>query len=102
MLSTNMNKEISDEEVRRIANLAKIDINEDEINKYSLELSKIVDYIDLLIKVDTKDILPLYTVLPRVNVYSEDIIEDSFDREDMIKNARKKDRVNIIVKGVFK
>lgn len=49
---------ISDEEVKHIAELAKLSLNEEETKKYSSELTNILNMIDSLNKVNTDDVKP--------------------------------------------
>lgn len=50
---------ISREEVQHIAHLARIKLTDEEIEKFQMELSLILDYMETLKKVDTKNIIPL-------------------------------------------
>jgi len=47
---------ISKEQIEHVAKLARIELTEKEQEKYSHDLSSILDYIDKLGKVDTKDV----------------------------------------------
>ena len=66
-----MNK-ISKEEVKKIANLAKIYITEKETIQYSKELSKVLDYVAKLNEIDCKNIKETTQVTGLTNVYRED------------------------------
>jgi len=56
---------IPPEEVRRIATLANLEFSPEEIEHFSHDLSRILDYIDLLKEVDTEGIEPLKHVFDR-------------------------------------
>lgn len=56
---------IPPEEVRRIAALAHLQFSEAEIQRFSTDLSRILDYIDQLKEVDTEGIAPLIHVFDR-------------------------------------
>lgn len=47
-------------EVRKIANLAKLDVSGDKIDQLANEFKKILGFIDQLSKVDTQNIKPFY------------------------------------------
>jgi len=47
---------ITSEQVKHIAKLARIDLNEQEIKKYQAQLGNILNYINKLQEVDTKNI----------------------------------------------
>ena len=47
---------ITKEEVKKVAHLARLELNENEINNHAEQLEKILDYIRQLEKIDTDDI----------------------------------------------
>ena len=47
---------ITKEEVKKVAHLARLELNENEINNHAQQLEKILDYIKQLEKIDTDDI----------------------------------------------
>ena len=49
-------------EVENIANLARLDLSEAEIEKYRLQLSAILDYVTMLQELDTSEIPPMSSV----------------------------------------
>ena len=53
----------------------------------SAELEKIVSYMEVLNALDTDGIEPLSHVFPVKNVLREDVVEPSFPREELLKNA---------------
>ena len=66
--------ELSHDEVRRIAELAKLDLTDDEVTLYAGQLSKILDYFRKLQELDTSNISPTASVLPLKNVMREDVV----------------------------
>ena len=47
---------ITKEEVKKVAHLARLELNENEINNHAQQLEKILDYIKQLEKIDTDDV----------------------------------------------
>ena len=47
---------ITKEEVKKVAHLARLELNENEINNHAEQLEKILDYIKQLEKIDTEDV----------------------------------------------
>jgi len=47
---------LTDDQVRHIAKLARLRIKDDEVGKYSKELTSILDFIDQLQEVDTSNV----------------------------------------------
>jgi len=74
---------ISKEQVKKVAELARIDLNEDEIDHHSIQLEKILDYINQLEKIDTENIPCTTRAIEVVNVVRDDINE-KFDDTDQI------------------
>lgn len=70
---------ISKKQIEYIANLARIDLTETEKNKYSKELSKILDYINKLNELETKNIEPMTQASEIINVFRKDENPDQID-----------------------
>ena len=47
---------ITQEEVKKVAHLARLELNENEINNHAEQLEKILDYIRQLEKIETDDV----------------------------------------------
>ena len=78
------NSKVSEEEVRHIAELARIELTAEEIEKFTREISDILGYIVQLQEVDTNNIEPISQVTGKVNVFREDIAEDSNEEKKNI------------------
>ncbi len=81
-------KKISLKEVEHIAELARIELTEEEKKKFSDELSDVLSYVEQLQEVDTKNVKPVSQVTGLVNVVREDVAEDFGEdsRKIMIEN----------------
>lgn len=55
---------LSLDEVRAIADLARLALSEDEVARYAAQLSQILNYFQALQAVDTSDVPPMASVLP--------------------------------------
>ncbi len=75
------------EQVMDIAELAKLDLTEQEIEHYAGQLSAILDYASRLDQLDTANIPPTATVLPLENVMRDDVVRPSLPRDKAIANA---------------
>jgi aspartyl-tRNA(Asn)/glutamyl-tRNA(Gln) amidotransferase subunit C len=78
---------ISKKEIEHIASLARLYLSEEEKELFGLQLSSILDYMEKLNELDTKDIKPTSHVLPLSNVMRDDIPRPSIPREDALLNA---------------
>lgn len=75
------------EEVKRIAELARLAVDEKEIADYVHDMNRILDYMDKLNELDTTDIEPLSHPLEGSNVFREDVEKPSLSKEEVMKNA---------------
>ena len=66
--------QLSSEDVRHIAKLARLQLSDDEVEKFSGELTSILDYVDMLQEVDTKDVEPTAQVTGLTNAFRDDEI----------------------------
>ncbi|MCF7873924.1 MAG: Asp-tRNA(Asn)/Glu-tRNA(Gln) amidotransferase subunit GatC [Candidatus Omnitrophica bacterium] len=73
--------------VEYIAKLAKVEINEQEKDFLSSQLSKIISYIDKLKEVDTKKVKPMRGLYTGKELMRKDQVKISSAREDILKNA---------------
>lgn len=68
--------QLTADQVRHIAKLTRLTINDDEVEKYAKELSSILKYIDQLSEVDTKNVEPTAQVTGLFNSLRADEIYD--------------------------
>lgn len=80
-------QKLSNEEVRAIAELAKLAMTDDEVAMYAEQLSEILDYFQLLQSVDTSGVDAMASVLPHRNVLREDAAPQALNPQDAIANA---------------
>ena len=75
------------DQVKHVAELAKLKLTDAEINLFQEQLSDILAYADRLDELDTASIPPTAGVLPLRNVMRPDVPHPSFSREAMLANA---------------
>ncbi len=63
---------ITKEEVKKVAHLARLELNENEINNHASQLEKILDYIRHLEKIDTEDVQCTTRAIEVINVFRKD------------------------------
>ncbi len=68
---------ITKDEVKKVAHLARLELNENEINNHAEQLEKILDYIRQLEKIDTDDIPCTTRAIEVINVFRKDEKKDS-------------------------
>ena len=78
---------LSMDEVRHVAELAKLELSDEEINQYAVQLSAILDYAEQIQGVDTSSVPPTPYVLPLHNVMRDDSLGICLPNEAAIANA---------------
>ncbi|MDQ0203797.1 Asp-tRNA(Asn)/Glu-tRNA(Gln) amidotransferase subunit GatC [Pectinatus haikarae] len=82
---------VSGKDVENVAGLSRLRITEDKMDKYLIEFNDFLEYVDMLQKVDTENVEPTAHVLPLQNVFREDEIKPSLDRDMALSNAPEKE-----------
>ena len=93
--------ELSHEEVRKIAELAKLELTDAEVALYAGQLSDVLRYFQRLQAVDTSHIPPTASVLPLKNVFRADEPQKPLDPEQVVANAADKDDNQFRVHAIF-
>lgn len=79
--------QISNEQVKHVANLARLAISEEEAEKFTKQLDEIITFAEQLNELDTSNVEPTYHVLDMKNVLREDIPQKGLPLEEVLKNA---------------
>lgn len=93
--------ELSRDEVRSIAELARLDLCEEEIALYAGQLTKILGYFQHLQELDTSHIAPTASVLPLRNVMRADVAAEPLSPEQVVANAPDADDFQFRVSAVL-
>ncbi|ADU28716.1 Asp-tRNA(Asn)/Glu-tRNA(Gln) amidotransferase subunit GatC [Evansella cellulosilytica] len=78
---------ISKEQVEHVANLARLEFTNEEIDMFQQQLDDIIGYAEQLNELDTSNVKPTSHVLDIKNVLREDEVKPSLEREKVLKNA---------------
>lgn len=78
---------LSLEEVRDIAELAKLELSDEQVTMYTQQLSQILDYFQLLQEVDTSQVDPTASVIPLRSVMRADENPVALSPEEVVANA---------------
>jgi aspartyl-tRNA(Asn)/glutamyl-tRNA(Gln) amidotransferase subunit C len=78
---------ISRDEVLHVARLARLALSEDEIERLTSELDKILDAVGVVAELDLVDVPPTSHPLDLVNVWAEDAPHESLHLDDVLANA---------------
>ena len=78
---------LSHAQVRDIAWLARLGLSEEEVEKFSLQLSNILETFEILKQVDTTSVPPATHTIPLQNVLRKDAVVDSYSQAEILSNA---------------
>ena len=68
---------ISRQDVLHVSRLARLELSEAEVEKFTAQLGGILDYISKLNELDTRDVPPTSHALEITNVFRKDEVTDS-------------------------
>ena len=78
---------VSHDDVRYVAKLARLKIDEDELDRYAAQLSSILSHIDQISALDIAGVEPTSHVIQLSNVLRDDVVRDSVSRELALQNG---------------
>jgi aspartyl-tRNA(Asn)/glutamyl-tRNA(Gln) amidotransferase subunit C len=96
-----METKISKDEVRHVATLARLELSEPEELLLTQQMNSILSYMDKLNELNTNDVPATSNVIQLVNVYRQDMVKCSLDREQALDNAPQSDGANFLVPKVI-
>ncbi len=79
-----MSKRITAEDVRKVANLSRLALPEEQIETYAVQLEKIIAYVAQLEKVDTLGVTPTNRAVEVPNVIRSDEVLSTDVRDELI------------------
>ena len=82
---------ISVEEIKHLASLSRLNFSDEELVKFTKDMSGIVDMANEISTLDTDNVKPTAHILENINVYRKDEVGASYDREEILKNSKTKE-----------
>ena len=80
---------IDKETIYKVADLARIEVKEEEVDGLITEMSKILTFMEKLNELDTQDVEPLVYMNPEVNVWRDDVVKQEITVKEGLMNAAK-------------
>ena len=71
---------LSKDTVKHIAMLSRLELKEEEVEKFQKQLSQILDFVEKLNELNTDGIDPKFQIIPPQNVLREDVKGTSLPR----------------------
>ena len=78
---------VTEKDVRYMADLARLQLAEDEVRSFAQDMNKILDYMEMLDELDTSDVEPLEHVIDLESRLRKDEAKEPLSHEDALKNA---------------
>jgi aspartyl-tRNA(Asn)/glutamyl-tRNA(Gln) amidotransferase subunit C len=78
---------ITRDEVLHVARLARLELTEEEVARFTEQLSAILEAVDKVSELDLSDVEPTAHPLDLVNVWAEDEPQPSIPVDDALRNA---------------
>jgi aspartyl-tRNA(Asn)/glutamyl-tRNA(Gln) amidotransferase subunit C len=92
---------LTPDEVRHIARLARLGLTDADVDKFTTQLSEILDYFERLKAVDTAGVPPTAYPLDLHNIMRDDEPDPPAGPEDTLKNAPQRDGEYFRVRAVL-
>lgn len=77
-------------DVAYIARLASLHLTDEEVERFSADLNKVLSYVDQLQSYDVEGIEPMYHPLPTMDVMRKDVVLPGLSTEEALANAPQK------------
>lgn len=92
---------ITKQEVLHVAHLARLNMDESQIDRFADQLGNILEYVETLNQLDTAGIPATSHAIDMVNAFREDELGSSLDRPSALANAPEEDDGSYIVPKVI-
>lgn len=94
-------KEVTPEEVRHMAKLSRLYIDDDETRLFCRQFSEILEHMGVLAAVDTRGVEPCFSPVSGSSSLREDVVEKRRDRREILANAPETDGEFFIVPKII-
>ena len=91
---------ITKDEVLYVADLARLDLDDESIEKYAGQIDNILEYVDKLKAVDTEGVRPTSHAIFLTNAFRDDENKQHLERDQVLANAPEKEDGSFIVPKV--
>ena len=78
---------IDRDQVLHVAKLARLRLDDDEVDRMAGELSKILEHVETMNELDLEGVEPTSHVVDLTNVLREDVPRDGLDRQTALEQA---------------
>jgi len=75
---------ISSDKVKHVASLARIELSDEEVDKFTVQLGEILSYVEMLSEVDTENVEGTSQVTGLENVNRKDEVKKFCNKEELL------------------
>ena len=93
---------ITKEEVEHVANLARLELDAEAIERFAGQIGDILAYVDKLKQVDTEGVAPTSHAISLTNAFREDEVHVHLEPEQSLANAPEKEDGTFLVPRIIK
>jgi aspartyl-tRNA(Asn)/glutamyl-tRNA(Gln) amidotransferase subunit C len=88
-------------DVRQVASLARLELDEAEIATFGPQLARVLEYVEQLGELDIDDLEPMAHAVEVTDVFRDDVPRPSLPREAALANAPKQDGRTFVVPAIL-
>ncbi|MBX9787896.1 MAG: Asp-tRNA(Asn)/Glu-tRNA(Gln) amidotransferase subunit GatC [Pirellulales bacterium] len=88
-------------DVEKVSLLGRLLLTPAELERMTVQLGQVVDYMNLLAELDTEGVQPMAHAIELANVFRDDVVRPSLPREQALANAPQHDRECYLVPAVL-
>ncbi|HSM58899.1 MAG TPA: Asp-tRNA(Asn)/Glu-tRNA(Gln) amidotransferase subunit GatC [Candidatus Sulfomarinibacteraceae bacterium] len=92
---------LTNEDVQKVAHLARLELTAEEIAEYQSQLSSVLAYVDQLSELDLQDVPGTAHAVAQTNVFREDEARASLALEDVLFNAPAQAEDQFLIQAVL-
>ncbi|UCH37429.1 MAG: Asp-tRNA(Asn)/Glu-tRNA(Gln) amidotransferase subunit GatC [Candidatus Bathyarchaeota archaeon] len=85
-------RNLSEEQVKHIAWLARIELSKEEVRLFTQQLNTIIEFFHVIDEVNVKNVQPSTHIVGSSNVMRTDRIEPSLQQDEALANAPQKEK----------
>lgn len=97
-----MKKIISKDLIKNLSKLAKINLTEEQIEKYTNDFSSVMSYMEEIKNIDVSNISETSRIAKEENILREDVVKESLSQKEALKNSKNTNNGYFLVPAIFK
>ncbi|MBU3949273.1 MAG: Asp-tRNA(Asn)/Glu-tRNA(Gln) amidotransferase subunit GatC [Proteobacteria bacterium] len=92
--------EITKDDIIHVADLARLDMDEESIRTFTVQIGDILKYIEILNNLNTEGVPPTSHAIVLTNAFRDDEIKQHIERDILLENAPEKENGSFMVPKV--